>query len=306
MLFRVGFEAIVDCPKPTPMLLALKLHPDSDRHMIGSDQIRAEPGPADAPPYAVEDYADAFGNRCSRIEAPTGSMRLWSDCIVEDSGAPDPFDWNARQHEIMDLPPETLIYLTASRYCECDELVRTAWDLFGATTPGWARVQAISNWVHNHVMFGYRFGRPTKTAVDVHREGTGVCRDFAHLFITFCRAMNIPARYCSGYLSNVGAAHPGFGDFCAWAEVFLDGRWHSFDARHNTPRIGRILMVRGRDAADVAMITAFGDHALSYLKVWTEPVDDSLPESELASILQTRPDAEPLVLENSDGQPRES
>jgi transglutaminase-like putative cysteine protease len=278
--------------------------------MIGTDRVRAIPGGGSGgdsqtahPEKQVEEYSDSFGNRCARIEAPTGMLRLWSDCIVGDPGTPDPFDWNARQHDIMDLPPETLVYLTASRYCESDELVEKAWDLFGTTPPGWARVQAISNWVHNHVMFGYRFGRPTKTAVDVDREGTGVCRDFAHLFITYCRAMNIPARYCSGYLSNVGAPEPSTGDFCAWAEIFLEGRWHSFDARHNTPRIGRVLMVRGRDAADVAMITAFGDYLLTYLKVWTEPVDENLSDEELSAALETRPDTEALVLDPSGGQP---
>lgn len=293
MLIRIGFEIAVDCPKPTPMLLALRPHTSNDRRMIGSDHIRAEPG------TSVEEYTDTFGNRCARIQAPAGATTLWSDCIVEDTGEPDIFNWNARQHEVMDLPAETLPYLTASRYCESDELVEKAWDLFGDTPPGWARAQAISNWVHNNVVFGYRFGRPTKTAVDVFREGTGVCRDFAHLFIALCRAMNIPARYASGYLSDIGANAEGAGDFCAWSEVFLEGRWYAFDARHNTPRIGRILMVRGRDAADVAMITAFGDYLLAYLKIWTDAIDESVPESELVGALQKRPAVEALVLDLS-------
>lgn len=294
MLIRIGFEITVDCPKPTPMLLALRRHAaDDGRRTIGSDHIRAEPG------TSVEDYMDMFGNRCGRMEAPAGATTLWSDCIVEDSGQPDIFDWNARQHELMDIPAETLAYLTASRYCESDELVENAWSLFGATPPGWARVQAIANWVHNNVVFGYRFGRPTKTAVDVFREGTGVCRDFAHLFIALCRAMNIPARYASGYLSDIGTKAEGAGDFCAWGEVFLEGRWYAFDARHNTPRIGRILMARGRDAADVAMITAYGNYQLTHIKVWTEEVDDSRPESELIEALERRPATEALVLDLS-------
>ena len=210
---RIGFEIAVDCPKPTPMLLAMYPHPSNNRPMIGSDHIRTEPE------AAVEEYLDMFGNRCGRLEAPPGATTLWSDCVVADTGEPDEFNWNARQHEIVDLPAEALGYLTASRYCESDELVERAWDLFGATPPGWARVQAISNWVHNHVIFGYRFGRATKTAVDVLREGTGVCRDFAHLFIALCRAINIPARYASGYLSDIGANAEGAGDFCAWSEV---------------------------------------------------------------------------------------
>ena len=280
------------------MLLALYPHPSNNRQMIGSDHIRTEPE------TTVEEYADVFGNRCARLHAPAGATTLWSDCIVEDTGEPDEFNWNARQLEIMDLPVETLTYLTASRYCESDELIERAWDLFGATPLGWARVQAISNWVQNRVMFGYQFGRPTKTAVDVYREGTGVCRDFAHLFIALCRSMNIPARYASGYLSDIGAKAEGAGDFCAWSEVFLEGRWYAFDARHNTPRIGRILMVRGRDAADVAMMTAFGDYLLTHLKVWTEAIDESLSENELLEALQTRPVTEALVLDQSSGRLR--
>lgn len=280
------------------MLLALYPHPTNNRRMIGSDHIRTEPE------VAIEEYTDLFGNRCGRLVAPPGHTTLWSDCMVEDSGEPDEFNWNARQHEIVDLPVEALAYLTASRYCESDELVQTAWDLFGATPPGWARVQAIANWVQTHVLFGYRFGRANKTALDVMREGTGVCRDFSHLFISLCRAMNIPARYASGYLSDVGVKPEGAGDFCAWSEVFLEGRWYVFDARYNTPRIGRIPMVRGRDAANVAMITAFGNYQLTQLTVWTDAVDESLPETALADTLQTRPNAEALVLAQSSGRYR--
>ena len=291
MYIRIGFEITVDCPKPTPMLLALRLHGSNDgRRMFGSDHIRAQPD------LHIDEYADVFGNRCARIEAGTGTTTLWSDCVVADSGTPDEYNWNARQHEVTDLPIDTLPYLTPSRYCENDELVAEAWNLFGGATPGWTRVQAISNWVHNNVLFGYRFGRPTKTAVDVFREGTGVCRDFAHLFIALCRAMNIPARYASGYLSDIGTDAQGAGDFCAWSEVFLEGRWYAFDARHNTPRIGRILMVRGRDAADVPMLTAFGDYTLKYMKVWTDPMDGSLREEQLTEALQERPASEALVL----------
>lgn len=296
MFIRIGFEISIDCPKPTPMLLALHTHRSNRHRMIGSDHLRAEPE------TCMEEYIDVFGNRCARLLAPVGATTLWSDCIVEDSGAPDEFDWNARQHEVVELPIETLAYLTPSRYCESDELAEQAWDLFAATPPGWARVQAISNWVHNNVVFGYRFGRPTKTAVDVCREGTGVCRDFAHLFIALCRAMNIPARYASGYLSDVGVKAEGAGDFCAWAEVFLEGRWYVFDARHNTPRIGRILMVRGRDAADVAMMTAFGTYQLTQLKVWTEPMEPCLSEGEVLNALKTRPATEALVLEPTSAQ----
>lgn len=296
MLIRIGFEITVDCPKPTPMLLALYMHPSNNRRTVGSDQIQFEPA------TSIGEYSDIFGNRCARVQLPTGTTTIWSDCMVDDTGQPDEFDWNARQHDIMDLPVETLPYLTGSRYCESDELVGKAWELFDLAPPGWARVAAISNWVHNHVMFDYRFGRPTKTAVDVLREGTGVCRDFAHLFIAMCRAMNFPARYVSGYLSDIGAKADGAGDFCAWSEVFLEGRWHVFDARHNTPRIGRIPMVRGRDAADVAMITAFGDYQLTRFKVWTDAVADPASDIALIEALQSRPTAEALVLAPSSGR----
>jgi transglutaminase-like putative cysteine protease len=278
------------------MLLALFPYPSLDRRTIGRDHIHTEPE------TTVEEYTDIFGNRCGRLEAPPGSTVLWSDCIVEGSGEPDGYDWDARQHEIVDLPVETLPYLTASRYCESDELLDQAWDLFGETPPGWERVQTISNWVHNNVMFDYRFGRSTKTAVDVFREGTGVCRDFAHLFIALCRAMNFPARYASGYLGNIGVETRDAVDFSAWSEVYLDGRWHTFDPRNNTPRVGRVLMVRGRDAADVAMITGFGNYQLIQLKVWTDAMDEALSESELLGALKHRPDAEALVLEQSSGR----
>lgn len=296
IFIRVGFEIAVDCPKPTPMLVALYPHPSLNRQMIGSDHIRTEPE------NRLEEYSDIYGNRCARIQAPHGSTVLWSDCIVEDTGETDRFNWDARQHEILDLPVETLPYLLASRYCESDELTEKAWDLFGSTPTGWARVQAISNWVHNNVLFDYRFGRPTKTAVDVFREGTGVCRDFAHLFIAFCRAMNLPARYASGYLSDIGLQNASAGDFCAWSEVYLEGEWYTFDPRNNTPRIGRILMVRGRDAADVAMMTTFGEYQLTNLTVWTDEVVGTPSQSDLVDTLRERPAAEALVLEESSGR----
>ena len=290
MFIRVGFEIAVECTQPTPMLMALFPHPSNDRRTIGSDHLRTEPG-AD-----VDVFMDKFANRWARMLAPIGTTSLWSDCLVADTGLPDEFNWDARQHEIMDLPTETLAFLTASRYCESDELSEPAWKLFGNTPPGWARVQAISNWVHNHILFDYRFGRPTKTAVDVFREGTGVCRDFSHLFIAMCRAMNIPARYASGYLCDEVELPGSAGDFCAWAEVFVEGQWYTFDARHNAPRVGRVLMVYGRDAADVPMITGFGQHRLTYFKVWTHRVDKAATEEQLLEILKTRPVGEALVL----------
>ena len=290
MKIRIGFEISIDCSKETPLLLALSPHPSYGGQVIGSTRIRTEPA------VPLEEYFDPFGNRRTRVAAPVGRLTLWSDSIVENDGAPDPYDWNARQHDIATLPVETLHYLTASRYCEADELVDQAWLLFGETPSGWARVQAICNWVHNHLTFGYHFGRPTKTAVDVMRERTGVCRDFAHLAIALCRAMNIPARYASGYLGDIGVPPASPDDFCAWFEAYLEGRWHTFDARYNTPRIGRVLMVHGLDAADGAMIISFGKYDLAYFKVWTHQVDDALSERELQDLLQTRPMSPALTL----------
>lgn len=290
MFIRIGFEIAIECTAETPILLALSPHPSFGGRVIGCDRIRTEPT------MPLETYLDPFCNRRARVVAPVGRLTLWSDCIVEDEGAPDPYDWNAGQHEIAELPFETLSYLTASRYCESDELVERAWALFGETPPGWARVQAICNWVHNHLTFGYHFGRPTKTALDAMRERTGVCRDFAQLSVALCRAMNIPARYASGYLGDIGVPPSGAGDFCAWFEVFLGDRWYTFDARHNTPRIGRVLMVRGRDAADVAMITSFGAYDLRLFRVWTDEIVGPNSDRELLTLLQTRPDAPALTL----------
>jgi len=290
MLIRIGFEIIVECTGPTPLLLALLPHSSYPGRVIGSDRIRAEPE------VSLEEYLDPFHNRRIRLVAPAGRSKLWSDCVVEDEGKADPFDWFARQHEIAELPFETLPYLTASRYCESDELVAQAWSLFGETHPGWARVQAISNWVHNHLTFGYHFGRPTKTAADALRERTGVCRDFAHLSIAFCRAMNIPARYATGYLGDIGVPPSGAGDFCAWFEAYLENRWHTFDARYNTPRIGRVLMARGRDAADVAMITSFGSYDLEFFRVWADEVTSPASDDALLDLLQGRPEAPALTL----------
>ncbi|WP_022728535.1 transglutaminase-like domain-containing protein [Fodinicurvata sediminis] len=290
MFIRIGYELVLECKSETPLILALSPHPDYDGRVIGDDRVRSDRD------LSLQEYIDGYGNRRTRLTAPPGPLKLWSDCIVENSGLPDVFDWNARQHSIQDLPSEVLGYLSASRYCESDELTERAWALFGQTQPGWARVQAICNWVHNHITFGYHFGRPTKTAVDVMREATGVCRDFAHLAIALCRAMNIPARYASGYLGDIEAPPSGAGDFSAWFEVFLEGRWFTFDARHNTPRIGRVLMVRGQDAADGAMVTSFGPHHMKLFRVWTHEVSGADTDRERLALLEALPDAPALTL----------
>lgn len=293
MLIRFGFEIDIDCAAPVPMLLALSIPPEAHGHLIGTDHVRLTPD------CASTTYNDRFGNRITRIVAPEGATRLWSDCVIAVDGRPDPQLTAARQHAIADLPDDVLLHLMPSRYCDSDMLTVEAWSLFGTTAEGWARVQAITDFVHHHVTFGYQFGRANKTASEVFREKTGVCRDFAHLSVALCRAMNIPARYASGYLGDIGVPDAGPGDFCAWFEVYLDGQWHTFDARYNTPRIGRILMVRGADAADVAMITSFGAYKLNYFRVWTDQIADGLDKPAILDLLRTRPDGDPLVYPSS-------
>ncbi|GAB5506847.1 MAG: transglutaminase family protein [Rhizobiaceae bacterium] len=293
MFIRVGYQIDIQSNAGTVLVLALSPHPSLPNRIIGPDGVQTEPN------LPQETFHDVFGNRLTRLRAPPGHFSFWSDNIVEVDGCPDVFDWNARQHDVLDLPPETLQFLTASRYCDSDALAPEALSLFGFTPPGWARVQAICNHVHNHLTFGYGFGRQTKTASDAHREKTGVCRDFAHLSIALCRAMSIPARYASGYLGDIGVPYSGPGDFCAWFEVYLGGRWYTFDARYNEPRIGRVLMVRGRDAADGAMITSFGSYELKGLKVWTDEVKGDHNDVALKALLKTRPDSEGLTLAQS-------
>jgi transglutaminase-like putative cysteine protease len=293
MRIRFGFEIEVESTAPVPMLLALSSHSEMAGRLIGLDHVRV------APDCATHRYLDRFGNWITRLTAPAGLTRLWTDCAVELDGLPDPQTPSARQHPIPDLPDDVLQHLIPSRYCDSDNLTQQAWALFAGHAEGWDRVQAITTFVHQHVTFGYQFGRASKTASEVFREKTGVCRDFAHLAIALCRAMNIPARYASGYLGDIGVPYSGPGDFCAWFEVYLDNRWHTFDARYNVPRRGRILMVRGADATDVAMITSFGAHQLKLFRVWADQLDDGLGETEVLALLETRPDAAPLVFPSS-------
>lgn len=267
MKIRVGFELAYDFVAPTPMVLMLNVHPSRGIDLIKPDQLRMTPA------VPVTRYVDAFDNICTRVSAPKGELQISADGVVADSGLPDPIEETARQHEVAELPYGTLVFLLGSRYCETDQLMSEAWSLFGKTAPGWPRVQAICDFVHSHVRFGYEHARATRTAVEVARERRGVCRDFAHLAITFCRCMNIPARYGTGYLGDIGVAPDADPmDFSAWFEVYLGHRWYTFDARHNTPRIGRILMARGRDAADVAISTTFGPNTLKRFIVHTDEI----------------------------------
>jgi transglutaminase-like putative cysteine protease len=267
MLIRVGFEIVFEVPKPAPIVATLAPHPDREPSIRRAGGLRTEPA---VPVFA---YTDGFGNRCQRLVAPAGKLRLWDDVIVEDSGQPDPVAPQARQARVQDLPPEVIVYLLGSRYCEVDRLTDAAWQLFGHTPEGWPRVQAVCDWVNANVTFGHQFARPTKTAFDVYWERGGVCRDFNHLALTFCRCLNIPARYATGYLGDIGVpVNPSPMDFHGWFEAYLDGQWYAFDARHNVPRIGRLLMAHGRDAVDAALTTAFGANTLEKFVVWTDEV----------------------------------
>ncbi len=268
MLIRVGYELTFDLPEPVAMTLMLSIHPTR------AADVRAYRSSVE-PEIPVQTFTDAFGNTCGRILAPAGRMKLLADGVVEDSGLPDAVDESAIQHPVEELPSECVQFLFNSRYCEVDKLVPVAWDLFGNVAPGWGRVQAICNWVHEKVEFGYAFARPTKSAWDVLAERVGVCRDFSHTALTLCRCMNIPARYTTGYLGDIGvplSASPM--DFSGWFEVYLGGKWHTCDARHNVPRIGRIVMAYGRDATDVALTTSYGSAPLTGFKVWTDEVGE--------------------------------
>ena len=265
LLLRIGYEIVFDVPAPTPMLLMLYVHPTVAQRLHAPETIYVEPH---AP---ITEYVDDFGNRVGRMIAQPGQVRIYSESVIADSGLPDATKPDAQQHRVEDLPPEVLPYLLGSRYCEVDRLSAVAWDLFGKTPPGYARVQAVNDWVHRAIEFGYRHARPNKTALDVYTERRGVCRDYMHLAITFCRALGIPARYATGYLSDINAApDPTPMDFSAFYEVYLDNQWWPFDARYGVPRIGRILMARGRDAVDVALTTSFGPTRLLKFKVTTE------------------------------------
>jgi transglutaminase-like putative cysteine protease len=265
MKIRAGYEISYDCPQLTPMILQLSVHPSRTPDLVSWDGIRFDP------PIPARTYHDSFGNFCHVISAPKGQLGISTDFVIQDDGELDPIVSQAQQHALADLPPETLIYLLGSRYCETDRLSNTAWSLFGHLPKGWPLVQAICDYVHNHIAFDYQHADATMSAWEVHGSRRGVCRDYAHLAIAFCRCMNVPTRYCTGYLGDMGTPPPWPpGDFAAWFEAYLGDGWHTFDPRNNVPRIGRILMARGRDATDVAIVTSFGPCTLNGFKVITE------------------------------------
>jgi transglutaminase-like putative cysteine protease len=271
MLIRVGHEISLTFLQPTATVLMLYLHPSRTATVRKAECLQIEPW------TPVSEYIDLYGNHCGRILAPSGRVVFRNNAIVEDSGEPDPQVWDAPQHKVENLPDDVLLFLLASRYCEVDsELREIASTLFSQTLPGWSRVVEICNFVHQHIRFDYMLARANRTALETFHEGTGVCRDYMHLAITFCRLMDIPARYCTGYLGDIGVPLVEPMDFSAWFEVFLGGRWYAFDARNNMPRIGRVLMARGRDAADVALTTTFGANELNSFSVWAEEVEETL------------------------------
>jgi transglutaminase-like putative cysteine protease len=267
MQLRVGYELIYDCPQRTPMMLMLNIHHSRASDIVVPDCLTTNPS------VPLTFYRDAFGNWCTRVVLPPGKSRLSACAIVSDSGLPEAHVLSDREHAVQDLPEECLQFLLGSRYCETDRLSDVAWSLFGGSPSGAQRVQAICDYVHEHIAFGYENARSTKSAWEVLTERKGVCRDYAHLAVAFCRCMNIPARYCTGYLGDAGTLPPyGVMDFAAWFEAYVEGHWHTFDPRNNVPRIGRILIARGRDATDVAISNAFGPNTLTGFKVWVDEI----------------------------------
>jgi transglutaminase-like putative cysteine protease len=268
MKIRLGYELIYQCPQPTPIILNLNVHYSRAGDLERPDYMVTDP----SLPLAL--YRDGFGNWCTRLVAPAGRLRVTADAVILDHGVAEIVVPDAQQHPVESLPEETLVYLLGSRYCDTDNLSTVAWELFGGTTPGWRRVQAVCDFVHGHITFGYEFARRTRTASEAFHERQGVCRDYAHLAVTLCRCLNIPARYCTGYLADIQVpATDAPMDFAGWFEAYVGGSWYTFDARNNTPRIGRVLIARGRDAADVAISMTFGPNVLEGFRVWAYEFD---------------------------------
>ena len=277
MFIRIGFDIAYSFPQPTEIIMMLYTHPSRSSFVVKPERLTGEPA------LAIEDFIDVYGNRCARAFCPAGRLHLRNDAIMVDGGLPDRLTPGARQHKIQELPTDALLYLLGSRYCEIEKLSGAAWDLFGNGPTGWGRVQAICDWVHQHVTFAHASARCDRTAYDTFLDQRGVCRDYTHLAITFCRCMGIPARYATGYLGDIQVPLVPPMDFSAWFEVFLGGEWHTFDARNNQPRVGRIMMARGRDAADAALTTTFGRHKLEKFDIWA----DEISHAEVLQALKT-------------------
>ena len=255
------------------MLMLVRARPDAD-HQIRYESRWTEPD------FDVREYADSFGNPCWRLMLPIGSSVVRYDAVVEVSGDADPVVPDAPLVPVQDLPDDTLVFTLPSRYIESDQLLDDAWQLFGNTPPTWARIPAVCDWVHANVEYGYGLSGPSTTALDVFRQRQGVCRDFAQVSVALCRALNIPARYTFGYLPDIAVEPPDVPmDFHAWFEAYLGGRWYTFDARHNIPRIGRVKIAHGRDAVDVALSTAYGGAMLKNMEVWADEIPDEDTEA---------------------------
>jgi transglutaminase-like putative cysteine protease len=273
MHIRYGYRIDLLCKAPTPVIAILDVHPERRSDLTLPDDPQVTSYLTGEPLGDTSIYHDKFGNICRRILAPVGGFTIEADGIIHDSGFPDDIDTTLDAHPPEELPDDTLVYLLGSRYCETDQLSQTAWNMFGSVVGGWNRVQAVCDFVHHHIRFDYQKARPTRTALEAYNERVGVCRDYAHLALTFCRCLNIPARYCTGYLGDIGVPPSETpGDFSGWFEVYLGHRWLTFDARHNQARIGRILIARGRDATDVPVLNSFGPHALGRFEITTEEV----------------------------------
>jgi transglutaminase-like putative cysteine protease len=267
---KIGYELEYEFPQPTPIILMLNVHYSRASDLDAPDNVILTPS------VPIDGYRDGFGNWCGRLVAPPGQMRITSNSIINVTGKPDPQLLDATQLAVEKLPEEAIVFLLPSRFCDSDRMLDLTWKHFGGGATGWARVQAVCDFVHEHIVFGYEHARVTRTASEAFEERKGVCRDYAHLAIAFCRALNIPARYCTGYLGDVGTPPPyPPGDFAAWFEAYLGGQWHTFDPRNNAPRIGRVLIARGRDAADVAITTTFGPNTLKSFRVWTDEITDA-------------------------------
>ena len=276
MLIRYGYELEFFCPQPVLMVCLLDTHADQAQQVRWQGDFASDPG------FKTDVFRDVYGNDVRRFMAPAGKVMITRDQVFECDGLADPIVEDAKEVPLHEVPPEYLMYLLGSRYCETDKLSNIAWNLFGNVPPGWRRVQAICDFVHQHLTFGYEHARSTRTAFEAYEERLGVCRDFAHLAVAFCRCMNIPTRYANGFLGDIGVpADPAPMDYNAWFEVYLDHKWYIFDARHNMPRIGRITVSRGRDATDIPLATSFGPHFLNVFKVWTDEVDESVLQDRL-------------------------
>lgn len=270
MLIRIGHEITIEAEQDTPLICLVTPHVARHGDFTGPELVQTDPQ------VPVHSYFDLYGNICRRMIAPAGRFTLRGDVTLHDSGQQDPADEAAAEWPVEALPDDVLLYLNGSRYVETDLLSQEAWDRFGNLEPGWNRVGQVVDYVHQRLRFDYQQACATRTAADANRECVGVCRDFAHLALGFLRALNIPARYVNGYVGDIGVPPvPDPMDFAAWIEVFLGGRWWTFDPRNNQRRIGRVVVARGRDATDVPLLNSFGQHRLEEFTVWCHPVDEA-------------------------------